>query len=111
MLKILAFYIKNYKIFFDFCFIMVSKTYLIDNLRVWVKRKNGPDEVVRILLDLGSNDAALCYQLFTAYDEKPDYMGRILFDVKGFWIYDGDVLAVVEQEQVAKFILSYVETI
>jgi hypothetical protein len=88
---------------------MMSNAYLVNNARAWVKRKNGPDEVIRIVLDLESKDAELCYRLFTAYDEKPDYMGRILFDAQGFWIYDGDVLTVAEQEQVAKFIINYVE--
>jgi hypothetical protein len=72
-----------------------------NDARAWVKRKNGPDEIVRIVLDLENKDAKLCYQLFTAYDEEPDYLGRILFDVQGFWIYDGDLFTVAEQEQVA----------
>lgn len=87
----------------------MNNAYLVNDARAWVKRKNGPDEVVRIVLDLESKDAALCYQLFTAYDEEPDYLGRILFDVQGFWIYDGHVLTVAEQEQVAKFIINYDE--
>jgi hypothetical protein len=90
---------------------MMSNAYLVNNARAWVKRKNGPDEVIRIVLDLESKDAELCYRLFTAYDEKPDYMGRILFDAQGFWIYDGDILIVAEQEQVAKFIINYVEAL
>ncbi|MDB4919376.1 MAG: hypothetical protein JWQ54_1359 [Mucilaginibacter sp.] len=89
----------------------MSNAYLVNNARAWVKRKNGPDKVIRIVLDLESKDAELCYRLFTAYDEKPDYMGRILFDVQGFWIYDGDILIVAEQEQVAKFIINYVEVL
>lgn len=84
---------------------------LTSEAKAWVKRKNGPDEVVRIILDLKSKDAELCYQLFTAYDEKPDYMGRILFDAQGFWIYDGEILTIAEQEQLAKFIMNYVEAI
>ena len=38
-------------------------------------------------------------------------LGRILFDAKGYWIYDGQVLSIAEQEQVAKFIMNYVEVI
>lgn len=87
----------------------MNNAYLVNDARAWVKRKNGPDEVVRIVLELESEDAALCYLLFTAYEEEPDYLGRILFDVQGFWIYDGNVLTVAEQEQVAKFIINYDE--
>lgn len=86
-------------------------TILINDTRAWVKHKNGPDEVICIILDLESKDAELCYPLFTAYDEKPNYEGRILFDMQGFWIHDGDVLAVSGQEQVAKFIINYAEPI
>jgi len=90
---------------------MEQNAYLVNDARAWVKRKNGPDEVVRILLDVKSRDAALCYQLYTAYDENPDYLGRILFDTQGYWIYDGNVLEIAEQEQVAKFITNYQEAI
>jgi hypothetical protein len=90
---------------------MMNNAYLVNEARAWVKRKNGPDEVIRIVLDLESKDAELCYQLFTAYDERPDYMGRILFDPQDFWIYDGNMLCIAEQEQVAKFIINYVEVL
>ena len=90
---------------------MSNNSYLVNGARAWVKRKNGPDEVVRIVLDTENKDAALCYCLFTAYDEKPDYLGRILFDSQGYWIYDDEILTVTEQEQLAKFIINYVETV
>ena len=90
---------------------MEQNAYLVNDARAWVKRKNGPDEVVRILLDVKSRDAVLCYQLYTAYDENPDYLGRILFDAQGYWIYDGNVLEIAEQEQVAKFITNYQEVL
>ncbi|MGY4536139.1 hypothetical protein ACVW0P_000533 [Mucilaginibacter sp. UYNi724] len=90
---------------------MINNAYLINDARAWVKRKNGPDEVVRIILDLESRDAALCYLLYTAYHKEPDYLGRILFDIEGYWIYDGETLTINEQEQVAKFIINYVETV
>lgn len=90
---------------------MMSNAFLVNDARAWLKRKNGPDEVVRVVIDLESKDAALCYQLFTAYDENPDYMGRILFDVQGYWIYDGNTLTISEQEQVAKFIINYQEVL
>jgi len=90
---------------------MGNDAYLINDARAWLKRKNGPDEVVRIVWDMESKDAALCYRLYTAYDENPDYLGRILFDAQGYWIYDGNVLEVIEQEQVAKFIINYQEAL
>jgi len=85
----------------------MNNAYLTNEAKAWLKRKNGPDEVIRILLDLENKDAAFCYDLYTAYDAEPDYMGRILFDAQGFWIYDGDILPIAEQEQVAKFIINY----
>lgn len=90
---------------------MMNNAYLINDVKAWVKRKNGPDEVVRILLDAESRDATLCYQLFTAFDEHPDYLGRILFDDQGYWIYDGETLGIAEQEQLARFIIGYIEHI
>ena len=87
---------------------MMNSAYLINDAMAWLKRKSGPDEVVRIILDLDNKDAVLSYLLYTAYDEQPEYLGRILFDVKGYWIYDGQTLTISEQEQVAKFIINYV---
>jgi hypothetical protein len=78
--------------------------------KAWVKRKNGPDEIVRVVPDMENNNVMI-YNLYTAFDEKPDYLGRILFDVQGYWIYDGETLTIAEQEQVAKFIINYAETI
>jgi hypothetical protein len=86
---------------------MTNNAYLVNNARAWVKRINGPDEVVCILLDIDNTDAALCYRLYTAYDENPDYLGRILFDTQGYWIYDGEELRIAEQEQLARFIQTY----
>jgi hypothetical protein len=37
-------------------------------------------------------------------NESPNYQGRILFDKKGNWIYDGDKFTTAEQEQLAGFI-------
>ncbi len=90
---------------------MINNAYLVNDARAWVKRKNAPDEVLRIALDMESKDAALCYELFSAYGQKPDYWGRILFDAQGYWIYDGDMLTIAEQEQIARFIINYVEII
>ncbi|MDN3584859.1 hypothetical protein [Mucilaginibacter flavus] len=89
---------------------MINNTYLIKEAKAWIKRRNGPDEVVRVIPDLKTNEAVLSYELYIAYENDPDYLGRILFDAKGYWIYDGEVLTIAEQEQLARFIINYVET-
>ena len=71
-------------------------------MNAWIKRKNGPDEVVSVIPDMECKDAALVYDLYSAYEM--DYLGRILFDDQGYWIYDGEELTVAEQEQLGKFI-------
>ncbi len=71
-------------------------------MNAWIKRKKGPDEVVRVVHDGQCRDAAFVYQLYTAFDAE--FLGRILFDDNGYWIYDGDELTVAEQEQLGRFI-------
>lgn len=88
---------------------MMNSTYLINDACAWIKRNTGFDEVIRIILDLENAEAIIRYLLYTADDEQPEYLGRILFDTKCYWIYDGDLLSVVEQEQLAKFIINYGE--
>ena len=83
---------------------------LIKEAKAWVKRQSGPGEIVRVIPDMENDEAVLSYELYTAFEQNPDYLGRILFDVQGYWIYDGEILAIAEQEQVAKFIINYVET-
>lgn len=83
----------------------------INEAKAWIKRKSGPNEIVRIVPAIENNGAAKSYHLYAAYEEDPDYLGRILFDVKGYWIYDGEVLTITEQEQLAKFIINYAESI
>jgi len=84
----------------------MNHTYLFKEAKAWVKRKTGPDEIVRIVPDMENEGEVLCYNLFIAYD-NPDYLGRILFDAQGYWIYDGNVFSVTEQEQLAAFIVNY----
>ena len=88
----------------------------MDQAKAWVKRKTGPDEIVRILPDMENDGAPMSYKLYIAYGcmtdhlpdgKNPDYLGKILFDANGYWIYDGDMLSVTEQEQLAKFICNY----
>jgi hypothetical protein len=85
----------------------------------WVKRRNGLEEIVRVVPDLEKRIDVSAYKLYVAYgamgedvpDERnPDFLGRILFDAQGYWIYDGEPLSIVEQEQVARFIMNYKET-
>jgi hypothetical protein len=90
---------------------MTNNTYLVTEAKAWIKRKNGPDEVVRVVPEIENAGAVIIYELYTAYDDTPDYLGRILFDREGYWIYDGDTLAIAEQEQLARFIINYVEAV
>jgi hypothetical protein len=90
---------------------MSNRTYLVTEAKAWLKRRKGPDEVLRVVPDIEDGSQILCYRLYTAYDDHPDYLGQILFDAQGYWIYDGDVLNIAEQEQVARFIINYVEVL
>ena len=94
---------------FQFCFTMKAIP-LDKEANAWVKRNYGPDEIVRILPDCESEGQVPGYSLYTAFDEKPDFLGRILFDRQGYWIYDGEILTIAEQEQLARFIISYNKT-
>lgn len=77
--------------------------------KVFVKHENGQNKVIRVLPEWISGIAVQCYHLYIAFEENPDYFGRILFDVQSYWIYDGEILAVAEQEQIADFIINYEE--
>ena len=89
---------------------MLNNGYLLKEAKAWVKRKDCPDEVVRIIPAIKNEGRVTSYELFVAYD-YPEYLGRILFDENGFWIYDGVVFNVQEQEQLAAFIIGYKETV
>lgn len=84
---------------------MRNNSLLFTEGKAWIKRRNAPGEVVRVIPDLESNGRITAYQLYTAFEHDPGYLGQILFDNEGYWIYDGNVLSVEEQEQVARFIL------
>lgn len=90
---------------------MINNAFLVKDACAWVKRQQGPDEVISIRLEEKCGDAVVVFQLYTAYEAHPDYLGRILFDAQQYWIYDGEILAVSEQEQVAKFIINYNEVL
>jgi hypothetical protein len=98
----------------------MNTTFLLKEAKAWVKRRQGPDEIVRVVPDMDNEDHALTYKLYVAYgnntrhlpdEQNPDYLGQILFDPEGYWIYDGNELTVTEQEQLGKFIINYVEII
>ena len=88
---------------------MVKNTGLVTEAKVWLKGNNGPGEIIRIVLDSGIGSKVTAYNLYNTFDETPDYLGRILFDAEGYWIYDGSVFSITEQEQLAKFIIDYVK--
>lgn len=88
---------------------MTAHSYLTREAKAFVKRTKGPDEVVRVIPDRFHRGTAQCYRLYTAFDEEPEDLGCILFDAQGYWIYDGDLFSVGEQEQLADFIMNYVE--
>ena len=82
---------------------MITKSSLLDKeAKAWLKRKNGPDEIIRIVPTLDDYRAVTTYNLYTAFETDPEFLGMILFDAQGYWIYDGDILTVDEQEQAAK---------
>ncbi len=89
----------------------MNNSYLSKEAKAWIKRQIGPDEVVTVVPGDEHNGMVMNYELYTTYTQSPDYLGQILFDVQGYWIYDGELLSVAEQEQVAKFIINYVETV
>ena len=108
---ILLIFLVNYPQITHLCSMIMHKTALTHEAKAWVKRRNGPDEILRVVPDIANSGTVLCYQLYTAFDQNPDDLGRVLFDVEGYWIYDGDVLSITEQEQVARFIINYTEMV
>jgi len=88
----------------------MNNTILYNEAKVYLKRKGMPDQVIRIAPEINHQRAGLRFELYAAF-ENPDYLGTILFDENGYWIYDGDMFSVTEQEQLANFIINYRETI
>ncbi|WP_158826443.1 hypothetical protein [Mucilaginibacter lacusdianchii] len=84
---------------------MMIKNYLTRAAKAWLKRNGGPGEIIHVV-PATEKASGQCYELYTAFQNGPDYLGRILFDLNGYWIYDGDDLSVTEQEQVAQFIIT-----
>lgn len=84
---------------------------LTEEIKAWIKRNNGPDEVIRVMPDTENSGGITAYLLYMAHEKSPDCLGRILFDREGYWIYDGEVFTIAEQEQLAKFIISHVKSV
>lgn len=59
--------------------------------------RTGAERWVRILPDEGEG-----YQLYDLLAERS--VGRLLFDADDNWIYDGGILAIEEQEDIAGFV-------
>ena len=82
--------------FYNFLFTFVSmKSKLFEEKPKTAK--TSAERWVRIFPDRGDG-----YQLYDALQERT--IGRVLFDAEGNWIYDGNLLTVEEQEEVAGFI-------
>jgi len=89
---------------------MLTRNMQLDKeVKAWVKRKHGPDEIIRVIPALEDWGTVTAYHLYNAFDTQSDYLGDILFDAQGFWIYNGDIFTVDEQEQLAHFIINYTE--
>ena len=88
---------------------ITEKIYLLKEAKTWVRRQRGPGYFISIVPDMEDTSEILAYSLFVAYDQEPESLGKILFDAQGYWIYDGDLLSIPEQEQVARFIINYEE--
>lgn len=84
-----------------------GKRWIESEAKAWIRFRNGSQGVISIT----SNGALTApqYAIFTAYETDPDYLGCILFDEAGYWIYDGEILHPDEQEQIAQFIINYQE--
>jgi hypothetical protein len=85
-------------------------TYISSEAKAWLNRDDESSEVIRVVRD-HAPQGHQCYRLYPAYDPSAENIGRLLFDAGGYWIYDGNDLSVGEQEQVAAFIMNYVERI
>jgi len=79
--------------------------------KAWLRRKKGPDEIIRVVPAVENYGTVTAYHLYPAFEESPDCLGSILFDRNGYWIYDGEQLTITEQEQLAEFIINYRERI
>ncbi|MEB0280693.1 hypothetical protein QN349_19260 [Mucilaginibacter sp. 10B2] len=87
-----------------------QQPYIATEAKAWLNRGDGSSEVLRVISSYAPAGNQ-CYELYPAYDQTGENLGRVLFDTAGYWIYDGSDLSVAEQEQIAAFIINYVERI
>lgn len=74
---------------------MITQNHRLDKeAKAWLKHKNGPDEIIRIVPALDDYRAVTTYNLYTAFENDPDFLGMILFDAEGYWIYEGELLTI-----------------
>ena len=78
----------------------MNNTFLIKEAKAWVKPKNGPGVIIRVMPDMENDGTVLSYHaIHPPLDPNPDYLGRILFDAQGYWIYDGELLILVTEQE------------
>jgi threonyl-tRNA synthetase len=93
---------------------------LINPLTLGVTRDTGNDINIVIAPQLTITPQTITsdniFELYLSAEEtddgylslsEPVFLGRILFDKNGHWIYDSDLLTVAEQEQIADCIINY----
>lgn len=68
----------------------------------YLKKDNGHIQMVMVKPKIEDEQGSI-YELFIAYENE--FLGTILFDAKGYWIYDGNDLSVEESEDIAEFII------
>jgi hypothetical protein len=95
MLIFLAFLLSFFIFFSTFVF-MRSKLFRDKPETI----RTGSERWVRIFPDSGEG-----HRLYDPLEEQE--LGRILFDPAGNWIYDGEILSVDEQEEVAGLITGH----
>jgi hypothetical protein len=67
-----------------------------------IKRAAGLNPMI-VVKPFVENERHRMYKLYLGYEN--DYLGCIMFDEQGYWIYDGDELTVEESEDIARFII------
>jgi len=67
-----------------------------------IKRAPGLNPMI-VVKPFVENDQQRVYKLHLGYEN--DYLGCIMFDEQGYWIYDGNELTVEESEDIARFII------
>jgi hypothetical protein len=84
---------------------MIVRNYLNREAKAWVRHNSSASRIIQVV-PVAVKGNGQCYELYTDIPYCPDYLGRILFDEEGYWIYDGNELSVVEQEQLGQFIIN-----